>query len=666
MFRQIDGATEGKDDEGAGGEKGGPAEATSRPSRLLASPRRLPMLLVALAVIPATLIALFAWNRTTALVERGVGEDLSSTASSLAIYTESILEGTIQEARSVARTSQIRGMDPEQATRAVTQEVAAFSPTYRQLILADTNGRIIAAATRPPDVRSTISPSTFRGISVRDEAWFRAVIVDGKGGQTGNVLETVENRQILGRVEGSESAPPAPVAAVEVRRGNEIVGVLALFPNWPVIAVRLANGVEEQARRNGKEGVRGLLIDRDGRVLAGPEGAVDLETDFSQDPIVKTAFSSVGSGYTEYFDDPDDGGWLAGDVISGYDRLRQGIGNSDFEWAYLVSQEKPDALANTGGLKVNLIVIALLVALAAGLIALFVGRALIRRARELRNTADEVASGASTMKTSAEEGRTRAKRTEDLASDQVERLEGMRTRVEEMRDTGRRIGESARLVADQAGKAAAAGEEGRRAADEVDRAMAEIDERVRTLSGEITALTTQTEQIGEIVSTVSGIADQSNLLAFNATIEAAKAGEHGAGFAVVAEEVRTLAEQSKRATAQIRAILGEVDKATRDAERSANEGIEAVSSGRERAASAARTIDELAEANREAERTTREIAALAPSQQEASDRVISAAETSVEKAVQVRTEAHESSNSTAEMDRLAERLRELASTLGSD
>jgi methyl-accepting chemotaxis protein len=635
------------------------------PSRLLARPGRLPALLIALAVIPAALIALFAWTQTSRLVERGVGEDLSSTASSLAIYTESILENVTKEAKSMVTEPSVRNMEPAAATRAITQEIAAFSPTYRQAILADTGGRVIAAATRPPDVRDPILPSQFRGVSVKEESWFQALIVDGQGGQEGTLLETVKGRPILGRIEGSDTAPPAPVAAVEVKRGNETVGVLAVFPNWPVIAIGLANGVEEQARRIDKAGVRGLLIDRQGRVLAGPDGTVDLETDFSKDPIVEEAFSSDRSGWAEYYDDPNDGGWLAGDVISGFDTLRKGIGNSDFEWAYLVSQEKTDALANTGGLKRSLILIAIAVALAAGLIALFVGRALIRRAQSLRATADEVASGASMMKQSAAQGRTRAQRTEELASDQVEGLQGMRERVEEMRETGRQIGESARVVAEQAGRAAAAGEDGRKAAEEVDQAMAGIEQRVRTLSDEIAALTTQTDQIGEIVSTVSGIADQSNLLAFNATIEAAKAGEQGAGFTVVADEVRTLAERSKRATAQIRAILGEVDKATGNAERSAREGLEAVTAGRERAASAARTIDELAEANREAERTTREIASLAPNQLEASERVISAAEDSVGKAVDVRTEAHQSSTSTAELDRLAERLNELASTLGT-
>jgi len=644
--------------------------APPRRSRLLAKPGRLPALLVALAVIPAALIALFSWNRATELIERGVGEDLSATASSLAILTETVLDNMVKEARSIAVEPDVRAMNPVNSTKTLTREIKAFSPTYRQAILADTRGKVIAAATRPPNVRGAVSPSTFRGQDVKSESWFKGLIVDGRGGKDGTLLETVSDQPVIGQIEGSESSPPSPVTAVEVKRGRQTVGVLALFPNWPVIAVNLANGVEEQARRIGKEGVRGFLIDRRGRVLMGPDGAVDLTTDFSDDPVIEEAFSgafnTTGSGWTTYFDDPNDGGWLAGEVISGYDTLRRGIGNSDFQWAHLVSQEKDTAMANTGGLKTSLIVISLVIALGAGLIALAVGRALTRRARALRATADEVAAGASTMKESAEQGRTRAQRTEALASDQVEGLEEMRQRVEEMRAAGRQIGESARIVAEQAGRAAEAGESGRKAAEEVDQAMVGIDERVRALSAEIGALATQTDQIGEIVSTVSGIADQSNLLAFNATIEAAKAGEQGAGFTVVAEEVRTLAERSKRATSQIRAILSEVDKATGEAERSANEGLDAVTSGRERAASAARTIDELAEANQEAEKTTREIASLAPSQLEASERVIAATEESVEKAVEVRTEAHQSSSSSAELDRLAERLNDLASTLGTD
>ncbi|MBN1979292.1 MAG: GAF domain-containing protein [Anaerolineae bacterium] len=88
--------------------------------------------------------------------------------------------------------------------------------------------------------------------------------------------------------------------------------------------------------------------------------------------------------------------------------------------------------------------------------------------------------------------------------------------------------------------------------------MAHIKERVASIAENILALSEQTQQIGEIIATVSDIAVQSNMLALNASVEAARAGEHGKGFAVVAAEVRNLAQQSRHATAQIKAILSDI------------------------------------------------------------------------------------------------------------
>ncbi|MFZ9668867.1 MAG: methyl-accepting chemotaxis protein [Solirubrobacterales bacterium] len=646
------------------GEGSAAKQRRSQSSRLLSSPGRLPALLIALAVIPTAVVSVFTFIRASDLIQTGIGEDLSASASFLAIYTEQDLTNLANQAQSLAAERAMRDLNRKDATGNLTRELQAFSPQYRQAILADTKGRVVAAATRPPGASGPISPATFSGVDVSSEAWFKDALVNNKGGNSGVSLGGVEYRRVIGKVEGSNVAPPAPVAAATVQKDRTIVGVLALFPNWPVTARALAKGIREQARRTDAKQVIGILTDRRGRLLVAPDGTVDLEADFSKDPVVEEALAAPSNGWTEAYDDPNDGGYISGETIYGYDHLT--TAGSRFDWIWLIAQEKSVAMAETSGLRLRLILGSILILIAAGLIALFVGRALTRRARELRATADEVAAGASTMKESAEKGRARAQRTEELASQQVEGMEKMREEVEEMRKAGGQIGESARLIAEQAGKAAEAGEGGRKAADEVDRAMVGIEQRVRTLEGEIGALATQTEQIGEIVSTVSGIADQSNLLAFNATIEAAKAGEQGAGFAVVAEEVRTLAERSKRATAQIRAILNEIEKATRAAERSAHEGLDAVVSGRERAASAARTIDELAEANRVAERTTREIADFVPSQAEASDVVLEVAEESVARAAEVRGEAHHSSNSTAELDRLAERLRELASTLTAD
>ena len=85
--------------------------------------------------------------------------------------------------------------------------------------------------------------------------------------------------------------------------------------------------------------------------------------------------------------------------------------------------------------------------------------------------------------------------------------------------------------------------------------MLSLKDQVRHIAETILSLSEQTLQIGEIIATVNDIADQSNLLALNAAMEAARAGEAGRGFAVVAGEVRNLAEQSRQATAQVSGIL---------------------------------------------------------------------------------------------------------------
>src|SRR5206468_6485887 len=89
-----------------------------------------------------------------------------------------------------------------------------------------------------------------------------------------------------------------------------------------------------------------------------------------------------------------------------------------------------------------------------------------------------------------------------------------------------------------------------------------IQTQMESIADSVVKLSEQGQAIGEIIATVNDLAEQSNLLAVNASIEAAKAGEQGKGFAVVAQEVKSLAEQSKQATAQVRNLLNDIQKAT--------------------------------------------------------------------------------------------------------
>jgi methyl-accepting chemotaxis protein len=134
-------------------------------------------------------------------------------------------------------------------------------------------------------------------------------------------------------------------------------------------------------------------------------------------------------------------------------------------------------------------------------------------------------------------------------------------------------------VARVSGDAAEAARHGADAVQQTVEGMARIEATVANSSKRVGELGAKSEQIGAIVETIDDIAEQTNLLALNAAIEAARAGEQGKGFAVVADEVRKLAERSSRATKEIATLIGEVREVTDAAVRAMQSGSEEVQAG---------------------------------------------------------------------------------------
>ncbi|HYO51855.1 methyl-accepting chemotaxis protein [Archangium sp.] len=195
-----------------------------------------------------------------------------------------------------------------------------------------------------------------------------------------------------------------------------------------------------------------------------------------------------------------------------------------------------------------------------------------------------------------------------MANEQASAIHETGATVAEIAQTSKQATSFADTVISGTSRSDALSAEGQKVVDESVAAMEKLSEQVKAIALAITDLNEQTLQIGDIITTVKDVAEQSNLLALNASIEAAKAGDQGRGFAVVAMEMRTLAEQSKMAANQVRALLGEVQKGTRAAVTATEEGSRRALAAMELAQSAGAAIKGLSDLIRDSSGAARQIA----------------------------------------------------------
>jgi methyl-accepting chemotaxis protein len=230
------------------------------------------------------------------------------------------------------------------------------------------------------------------------------------------------------------------------------------------------------------------------------------------------------------------------------------------------------------------------------------------------------------------------------------------TTTEEVKQTAHLSNVKAKTVQETAQKAAAVSETGRKVVIETFDGMNGIREQMESIAGSVVRLSEQGQAIGEIIATVNDLAEQSNLLAVNAAIEATRAGEYGKGFAVVAQEVRSLAEQSRQATTQVRTILMEIQKATSAAVMATEQGTKAVAAGVKQATDAGEATRELTGGVGEAALAAAQVAASIQQQLVGMDQIASAI-------ANIRQATTQNLTSTQQLEESAKNLRDLGGRL---
>ena len=203
----------------------------------------------------------------------------------------------------------------------------------------------------------------------------------------------------------------------------------------------------------------------------------------------------------------------------------------------------------------------------------------------------------------------------DQLREQAQRAEGIRASVDEMANTVGDIAKHANNTASRGRGAAQQAEAGGRIVQATIAGMEEISNRVGEAAQAVEGLRSQSQQIDAIVRTIHDIADQTNLLALNAAIEAARAGEQGRGFAVVADEVRKLAERTTTATGEISAMISAIHVNINQTVNTIGHGAQTAAAGVGMAREAGGALNEIVAGSGEVTRLIDEIAQATDRQQ---------------------------------------------------
>ena len=268
------------------------------------------------------------------------------------------------------------------------------------------------------------------------------------------------------------------------------------------------------------------------------------------------------------------------------------------------------------------------------------------------STTVQVATASNQLQSTAEQIATAA---EEVASQSAT----VATASEEMSATSNDISRNCSMASDIANRASEMANNGAQVVQETLRGMEQIANKVRESAHTVEALGARSDQIGAIVGTIEDIADQTNLLALNAAIEAARAGEQGRGFAVVADEVRALAERTTRATREIGGMIKAIQSETGGAVVSMEQGVAEVEKGMDSSRRSGDALQQILEGINEVTMQVHQIATAAEEQTAVTGEISTNIHQITDVVQQTANGAHETADAASMLAKLSNDLERL-------